>query len=78
MADTEGLQEKAYLYQTIGSGLAKLWLQKNLTIANVQGADMLTIGLPEALGLLYVKNEIGGEAVISLSRKVGKVWQGQK
>nr|WP_321414779.1 hypothetical protein [uncultured Allomuricauda sp.] len=69
VANTEGLQEKAYLYQTIGSGLAKLWLQKKLTIANVKGADMLTIGLPEALGLLYVKKKLGEEAVNQLIKK---------
>ena len=69
VADTDGLREKAYLYQTIGSGLAKLWVQKNLDIANVQGADMLAVALPEALGLFYVKKELGEEAVKLIMKK---------
>ncbi|MEM8999553.1 MAG: hypothetical protein AAGB24_04750 [Bacteroidota bacterium] len=69
VANTEGLQEKAYIYQTIGSGLAKLWLQKNLTIANVQGADMFILGLPEALSLQFIKESLGEEAVDLLIKK---------
>ncbi|MEM9078589.1 MAG: hypothetical protein AAGC43_16230 [Bacteroidota bacterium] len=69
VANTEGLQEKAYIYQTIGSGLAKLWLQKNLVIANVQGADMFLLGLPEALSLQFVEENLGGEAVELLIKK---------
>ncbi len=69
VANTEGLPEKAYIYQTIGSELAKLWLQKNLTIANVQGADMFMLGLPEALGLQFVKENLGDEAVDLLTEK---------
>ncbi|BFP43473.1 hypothetical protein FGF1_43180 [Flavobacteriaceae bacterium GF1] len=69
VANTKGLQEKAYIYQTIGSGLAKLWLQKKLTIANVQGADMFMLGLPEALGLQFVKGNLGEEAVNLLIEK---------
>ncbi len=69
VANTEGLQEKAYLYQTIGSGLASLWLQKNVFIANVQGADMLVAGLPEALGLQFVKETLGTEAADLLINK---------
>ncbi|MEM1259149.1 MAG: hypothetical protein AAGH81_11500, partial [Bacteroidota bacterium] len=69
VANTEGLQEKAYIYQTIGSGLAKLWLQKNLIVANVQGADMFVLGLPEALSLQFVKESLGEEAVDLLIKK---------
>ena len=69
VANTEGLQEQAYIYQTVGSGLAKLWLQKNLTIANVQGADMFILGLPEALSLQFVKENLGEEAVALLIKK---------
>lgn len=69
VANTEGLQEKAYIYQTIGSGLSSLWVQNNLSIANVQGADMLIVGLPEAMGLLFVKENLGEEAVQLLIKK---------
>ncbi len=69
VADTKGLQEKAYIYQTIGSGLASLWIQKKLSIANVQGADMFVKALPEAIGLQFVKTIFGQEAVQLLTKK---------
>ncbi|MEO0331303.1 MAG: hypothetical protein AAF223_06415, partial [Bacteroidota bacterium] len=73
VADTEGLQEKAYIYQTVGSGLASLWVQNQLRIANVQGADMLTKALPEAIGLQFVERTFGEEAVqLLIDKKMDK------
>ena len=69
VADTEGLQEKAYLYLTVGSGLASLWIQENVQMANVQGAEMLAEALPEAIGLQFVKEVLGEEAVQLLADK---------
>ncbi|MEL6593909.1 MAG: hypothetical protein AAFQ68_27650, partial [Bacteroidota bacterium] len=69
VADTEGLKEKAYIYQTIGSGIAKLWVQQHLDIADVQGADMLAVALPEALGLYFVEHVLGSEAVEQIIEK---------
>ncbi|GAA3627288.1 ABC transporter permease [Flavivirga jejuensis] len=69
VANTEGLQEKAYIYQTIGSGLTSLWVQKNVSIANVQGADMLVLALPEAMGLQFVKENLGKKAAELLIEK---------
>ena len=69
VADTKGLQEQAYIYQTVGSGLARLWIQKTFRIANVQGADMLTKALPEAIGLQFVEETLGEEAVQLLIEK---------
>lgn len=69
VADTEGLQEKAYLYLTVGSGLVSLWIQENAQIANVQGAEMLVEALPEAIGLQFVKEVFGGEALQLLADK---------
>ncbi|MGD1961117.1 MAG: ABC transporter permease [Fulvivirga sp.] len=69
VADTKGLQEKAYLYLKIGSGLASLWLQKNVQVANVQGAQMLAEALPEAIGLQFVIEVFGEEAVQLLTEK---------
>ncbi|MEM6376725.1 MAG: hypothetical protein AAF705_00805 [Bacteroidota bacterium] len=62
VADTKGLKEKAYIYQTIGTGIAKLWVQDQLRLADVQGADMLAVALPEALGLFFVEKTLGLEA----------------
>ncbi|MEM9446833.1 MAG: hypothetical protein AAGA18_15945, partial [Verrucomicrobiota bacterium] len=69
VADTKGLQEKAYLYLKIGSGLASLWIQDNIQVANVQGAEMLAVGLPEAIGLQFVERVFGEEAVRLLTKK---------
>ncbi|WP_108808543.1 ABC transporter permease [Aquimarina spinulae] len=69
VADTKGLQEKAYILQTIGSGLASLWVQRNLSVANVQGADMLIKALPESIGLQFVKESLGEEALQLLVKK---------
>ncbi|WP_299530089.1 hypothetical protein [Ulvibacterium sp.] len=69
VANTEGLQEKAYIHQTIGSGLASLWLQKKLSVADVQGAEMLIMALPEAIGLQFVKESLGDEASQLLVQK---------
>ncbi|MEM1134422.1 MAG: hypothetical protein AAGI07_01190 [Bacteroidota bacterium] len=68
-ADVSGLEEKAYIYQTVATQLVKQWLYSNLSIANVQGADMLKVALPEALGLQVVHNILGDDAVILLVKK---------
>jgi hypothetical protein len=69
VADTAGLAEQAYIVHTIGSGLASLWVQQNVRIANVQGAEMFSTGLPEALGLRFVEQTLGEEAVALLIKK---------
>ncbi len=69
VADTEGLQEKAYLYLKVGSGLASHWIQNNINVANVQGAEMLAQALPEAIGLQFVRETFGNEAVQLLTKK---------
>ena len=63
------LQEKAYIYQTIGSGLSSLWVQKNVPTANVQGANMLVSALPEAMGLQFVKENLDEKAAQLLIKK---------
>ncbi|MEM1119257.1 MAG: ABC transporter permease [Bacteroidota bacterium] len=71
LADTSGLKERAYLNHTIVTSLAQHWLQANLAIANVQGADMLKIALPEALSLQFVQQTYGDEAVeLLLAQKI--------
>ncbi|MEM9985584.1 MAG: hypothetical protein AAF804_10875, partial [Bacteroidota bacterium] len=62
-ADTANLKERAYLALSIASAMGKQWVQQNLRIAQVQGADMLRVALPEALGLQFVKELYGKEAV---------------
>jgi ABC-type transport system involved in multi-copper enzyme maturation permease subunit len=71
VADTTGMKEKAYLYQSVASQVIKHWIHQNIQIANVQGADMLRVALPEALALQVVKQSLGkdGLAVILQKKK---------
>ena len=61
-ANTDAIQEQAYIYQSVGSQIIKQWLYQNLRIARVQGATMLVEALPEALALYIVKMALGEEA----------------
>lgn len=69
VADLNGLKEKAYLYQTIGASLARHWIGQNFHIADVQGADMIKVALPEAYGLLFVEQTLGTDAAELLIKK---------
>lgn len=70
LAKTHHMKEKAYLHLTIASQVMKQWIQQNLWLANVQGADMLQTALPEALALHFVKQKLGEKAVkILLDKK---------
>ena len=68
-ADTTGLAEKAYIHQTVASQMIKLWLYEHLQVANVQGADMLLLALPEALALHHIKETLGQEVVDLILQK---------
>ncbi len=74
IADTTGIKERAYLYQTTATGIFQQWVQANLNIANVQGADMLRIALPEALSLQFVQNSLGEEAVNLLIEQKKQIY----
>ena len=62
-AHTDTLKERAYIYQSTIAQLIKQWLYANVLIANVQGYDMLTVALPNALSLKALQNTLGQEAV---------------
>lgn len=68
-AKTDKLNEKAYIYQTVASQVIKQWVNANIKIANVQGADMLKLALPEALAMTFIEQELGQEAVNIIFRK---------
>ena len=68
-ADTTGLNERAYIYQTVASLVFRHFIQSRVHIANVQGADMLSIALPEALALEFVKELLGEEAFEKILKK---------
>ncbi|MEM1321582.1 MAG: ABC transporter permease [Bacteroidota bacterium] len=66
---SDALPEKAYLYQSLAAQLIKQWLYGEMRIANVQGADMLAVALPEALALLFLKQELGEESTEIILQK---------
>ena len=70
LASVKGVKEQAYLHLTVASQVAKQWVQQHLKVANTQGADMLQIGLPEALAIDFVRQQLGKKAVqILLDKK---------
>lgn len=69
VADTSDITEKSYIYQIIVSQIFKLWIAENLSIANVQGAGMINIAIPEAFALLFVEKILGNVALEHLLKK---------
>lgn len=69
VADTSEIGEKAYIYQTVAAQIATLWVDRNYNIANVQGANMLRVAFPEALGLMFIEKELGLEALEHIKKK---------
>ncbi len=57
----DGRKEKhlVYIYYSIVRELIKQWVYQNLFIANVQGADMLRVALPDAMALHFIKQKFG-------------------
>lgn len=77
-ADTTGIAEQAYLSFTVASQLATQWLIQNVKIGDVQGADMLKIALPEALGLQVVKSMYGEAGVALILEKKRSFYSKEK
>ncbi|MEM0991745.1 MAG: ABC transporter permease [Bacteroidota bacterium] len=78
IADTSGIRERAYLHHTVATALAKHWVQHHLSIANVQGSDMLSIALPEALALHFVEQNFGEEGVASIRESKMKIYNKER
>ena len=68
-ADTKGLEERAYVVQTFSAQVFKHYIQSNILIANVQGANMLKVGLAEALSLQLLQEMLGKKAYELLTKK---------
>ncbi|MEM7380594.1 MAG: hypothetical protein AAF361_05280 [Bacteroidota bacterium] len=62
-ADTTAMKERGYIFQSTLTQLAKHWVQDRMQIANVQGAEMLSVALPESIGLQILREEMGDEAL---------------
>lgn len=74
VADTSKIKEKAYIYQTVASQLFKQYLQQKITLANVQGAEMLSAALPEAFGLLLVENKFQDKGLMEIVQKKKDIY----
>ena len=61
----DGRKEKhlVYIYYSIVRELIKQWVYQNLFIANVQGADMLRVALPDAMALHFIEQKFGGALI---------------
>jgi len=68
-ADTADLEDRAFVYHSAVSQIIRHWVAENSKIANVQGAEMITVALPETLALLVVENRLGKEAVSKVLEK---------
>lgn len=68
-ADISHPKERLYVLQTIASSVFKQWIQTHIRIADVQGADMLQTAIPEALGMIFIQNEEGKNAIKLLIAK---------
>ncbi|MEM6844700.1 MAG: ABC transporter permease, partial [Bacteroidota bacterium] len=68
-ADTKGMQEKAYIYHSTVAQIVKHWVHRNTNIANVQGAEMLSVALPETLALQALESKFDREAVQLIIQK---------
>ncbi|MDE2729754.1 MAG: hypothetical protein OXI19_17140 [Gemmatimonadota bacterium] len=62
-ADGTREQDLVYIYYGITRELIKQWVQHNLPIANVQGADMLRVALPDALAMHFIAGKFGKDVV---------------
>ena len=76
----DGTREKdiVYIYYSIVRELIKQWVYQNLFIANVQGADMLRVALPDAIALHFIKQKFG-EALVDrhVDKKIDRYGKGR-
>ena len=67
-----------YIYYSIVRELIKQWVYQNLFIANVQGADMLRVALPDAMALHFIEQKFG-EALVNrhVEKKIDRYGKGR-
>lgn len=77
-ADGKREKDLSYIYYTICREMVAQWVQQNMQVADVQGADMLLKALPEAYALWYVKEKFGNEVLqIYLDKKQERYGKGR-
>ena len=77
-ADDRKEKHLVYIYYSIVRELIKQWVYQNLFIANVQGADMLRVALPDAMALHFIEQRFG-EVLINqyVDKKIDRYGKGR-
>ncbi|MEM6893481.1 MAG: hypothetical protein AAF554_07285 [Bacteroidota bacterium] len=68
-ADTTQLAEKSYLFHSLAAQTMRHWVASRINMANVQGVEMLSEALPEALAFQVLENEMGTKALNHILKK---------
>ncbi len=77
-ADGRNEAHLVYIYYSIVRELITQWVYQNLFIANVQGADMLRVALPDAIALHFIEQKFGGALVDRhVNKKVDRYGKGR-
>jgi len=76
----DGSREKdlSYIYYALCREVFAQWIQQNMQVADVQGADMILKALPEAYALAYVQQQFGDNILdIYLEKKQSRYGKGR-
>ena len=76
----DGRREKdlSYIYYTLCREVFVQWVQQNVQVADVQGADMILKAIPEAYALAYVRQQFGDEILdIYVKKKQDRYGKGR-
>ncbi|MEM9326709.1 MAG: hypothetical protein AAGA85_13680 [Bacteroidota bacterium] len=76
--EASGLPQQAYITFSIASQMMSHWISHNLQLGNVQGAEMLTKALPQALAMHVVGSLHGEEAVAGLLEKKNNFYSKER
>lgn len=77
-ADGNREKDLSYIYYTLCREVFAQWVQQNMQVADVQGADMFLKAIPEAYALAYVQRQFGDDILdIYLEKKQGRYSKGR-
>jgi hypothetical protein len=77
-ADGNREKDLSYIYYTLCREVFAQWVQQNVQVADVQGADMILKAIPEAYALAYVQQQFGDDILdIYLKKKQDRYGKGR-
>jgi hypothetical protein len=77
-ADGSRDKDLSYIYYTLCREIIDQWLQQNIHVADVQGADMFLKAIPEAYALAYVQEKFGEETLqVYIEKKEDRYGKGR-